>query len=59
MKAPIRVVTPKLLLDVGYRYRGVPTIVVRKIIAAFSPRPPLTAFSWSPVEIRCVHRWLR
>jgi hypothetical protein len=26
MKAPIRVVTPKLLLDVGYRYRSVPEI---------------------------------
>jgi hypothetical protein len=26
MKDPIRVVTPKLLLDVGYRYRSVPEI---------------------------------
>jgi predicted RNase H-like HicB family nuclease len=34
-------------------------VVVRKIIAAFSPLCAATTLSRSPVEIRRVHPWLR
>jgi hypothetical protein len=34
-------------------------VVVRKIIAAFSPLCAATTFSRLPVEIRRVHQWLR
>jgi hypothetical protein len=34
-------------------------VVVRKIIAAFSPLCAATTLSRSPVEIRLVHQWLR